>query len=406
MNKKIITFSMLMFAMSTGSLMAPTENIQRAIPVNGYNKEGYALHIPGPAQQTATRVKNIASISGMSDRGIADRVLLKPKQTDAEYLKGKDIDVSKIDSSIKIPIAQLIEPYQLKAKNALLILEPLDLNQNVYVSDNTTVAKPLVSFTQQASNVIGQSLNFVDTQAQNAGARLGIPNLTGRSRDITNINSNAKAAIKNKSKGSLRMITDAHGKISEIYTPAPTKINFTARMIRSWYDKLSILYTPQGRQLFKDAVSARFKRLGHEMPTTLSAQQAFSRFFANITPSMSLPDFNNAINWLSRKLGQSQTEVEAINFDPAKSYENMPTAQSIPMNEMQLSEQEMMNLSIERSLHDNSPDNSTPTPVQVQIDSIKPIPMAKINNSTEFIPTTVIAEQVNSKPNTPEIFNN
>ena len=406
-NKKFITFSMLILTTCTENMIAShTENIQNDVPVDKYSKERHVEHIAGPAEQTAARISYIASLSGMDDRGIVNRALLKPKKAEAEYLTAIPLDESNIDSTIEIPTAQSINQTE------------------SYNLDNIAVAQPIASFTQQASNIVGQGLNFIDTQAQNAGTRLGIPNITGRSRDITNINPYAKAAIKNrfsqnnidyenpsttienKSRDSLKTEIDAHGNISEIYTPAPTRINLPARTIRAWYDKLSILNTPQGRQLFKDAVSARLQRLGNAMPTRLSTQQAFNRFFANITPSMSLPDFNNAINWLSQQLGLSQTEVTAINFDPTKSYENMPTAELTPIADGQLSEEQMMNIARERSLHDNSSENSTSTPVQVQIDSITPISMAEISNSTPSISSTVVAEPVNSYPNIPETFNN
>ncbi len=225
---------------------------------------------------------------------------------------------------------------------------------------------------------LASGLSFVDAQAQNAGTRLGIPNLTGRSRDITNIDPKAKEAIEklvdtSEAKGTQsyyvhdrnipQEITAAkdpnlqaeyefdNGVVKQlfwnpwiaenrvvsknragdtivdindrkIYTPAPTYINLPARTVRSMYNRLPSLSTSEGRQAFKDSVNAMFKRSGQEAPD----QQTWAQFFASLIPDMSLLGFNKSVQSLTKanlaslnSQNEAQPSIVLSEFNDARS---------------------------------------------------------------------------------------
>lgn len=123
---------------------------------------------------------------------------------------------------------------------------------------------------------VKRGLQIADRKASNTGAQLGVPNLTGRSRNITNLDANTKATYENRFKKDGRisrendlsftdgdtgqMITTIKNNkgetlvttkntdntiSSEVYIPAKTYSNFAGRNIRSAYNAVA---TPEARQ--------------------------------------------------------------------------------------------------------------------------------------------------------------
>jgi len=229
-----------------------------------------------------------------------------------------------------------------------------------------------------AGQKIGQELNFVDVQAQNLGTQLGVPNLTGRSRDVTNINPNVRTtigdrftpgaikydAVANNSLGTSSrynkevsnkvetfdqngqevtttynykdgsrevfnkagdtLITGANGQ--EMYTPGNTIFNLPARatseIAANLYAKFTAAISPENRQTFVDSVNSSIQSLGSSITATpAQVRSATSAFFKSITPNMPEVNFTAGFNRLMENLGvRKKAEVDARIANPEGKY--------------------------------------------------------------------------------------
>jgi len=203
-----------------------------------------------------------------------------------------------------------------------------------------------------------RGLQILDRKASNTGAQLGIPNLTGRSRDIRNLDANTRQAygqrfakkdrrtnidngitndtISNKDGSITTTVQNNKGEtlvrtknrdqiISEVYTPVNTYSNLPARTLRSMYNALPTLTTQQGRQEFKNNVSAMFKRSGQTEPSARS----WSEFFNSTYYGMSMPEFSATFNKLMINLRLRSDNTQETNNavqDLKQSFANEPVS--------------------------------------------------------------------------------
>ena len=343
MNKKFLALSMLMFASWSGSLMSMGG--EHAVePVAGAEK-----HVSfKPNQELVQAYEVDPAIQANAVQGMPEANVVGAKSS---FFGNIFRSSNRNSDSIDMVTAEPQTIYDQNGK-PLKTIESKTTKDNESAQSSLSLAdlansarSGLVSGAQAAYNAPGRlaqamghsdgkiitgetgslssGLSFADAQAQNLGSRLGIPNLTGRSRDITNIDAKAKNAIEsrfqdfsedpvitenndstttktftNQSGDKLAITKNNDGTTSEIYTPAP---NFAVRQIRALYNSLPTLTTAQGRQAFKDSVSAMFKSSGKAEPSSRS----WSEFFASLTPNMSFSMFSKSV---TEKLDPSSSE--------------------------------------------------------------------------------------------------